>query len=93
MLPPAIIVFQESRVNRKGKKSSLTRAKNTKANSKSKNKPQNKPQGNTAKQKQSLKSKSKKVKPKAIAENSSRLQQNLTKPHPPRRSSARANQN
>ncbi|MEL6500902.1 MAG: serine hydrolase [Cyanobacteria bacterium J06623_1] len=80
-------------MNRKGKKSSLTRAKNTKANSKSKNKPQNKPQGNTAKQKQSLKSKSKKVKPKAIAENSSRLQQNLTKPHPPRRSSARANQN
>ncbi|MEL6579649.1 MAG: serine hydrolase [Cyanobacteria bacterium J06621_12] len=75
-------------MNRKGKKSSLTRAKNTKANPKSKNNLKS----NTANSKKSLKSK--RAKQKAIAENSSRLQQNLTaKLNPNQRNSAKKSQN
>jgi beta-lactamase class A len=61
-------------VNRKGKKSSLTKAKGVKVN------PKSKPNflGNSATAKKSSEFKPKRVKHKAIAENNSRSKQNLT---------------
>ena len=75
-------------MNRKGKKSSLTRAKNPPANSKSKNIVKS----NTANSKKSLDSQSKRAKQKAIADNSSSLSYLNTKLNPQQRNSTKTNQ-
>jgi beta-lactamase class A len=70
------MVFQELSVNRKGKKSFFSRAKDAKVNPKSKPNPQ----GNTASAKKSVKTKPKRVKSQAD-DSSSSIQNLATKPN------------
>jgi beta-lactamase class A len=81
------MVFQELSVNRKGKKSFFSRAKDAKVNPKSKPNPQ----GNTAPAKKSVKTKPKRVKSQAD-DSSSSIQNLATKPNKPNsRSSSNPN--